>query len=197
MSQLFQIITDILDSVFYRIVVPVFTLLAAILDLLILRPMQMMHFPPALQVAGVAIFTAGLSILLRHVVKADEKERRFKEKFSAKKKEQEELHHVSDWKSREKIAKAMDDDIDEDFNTYLAGRFARYGIAYLLPIFLMMYWLESVTDYTIVIFLPENSYNIKGIPVLVVFLATYCLALFVFFRIKRGVTGRADRLLSR
>ena len=180
-----QFITDFLDAIFYRLITPVFSLLGDILAAVIIAPMNMLSFPPALQVVCVALLTALLSIGLRRVVRADEKERAFKKEFTARKAEQEELHRVTDWKSREKIARAMDDEIDEGFNTYLAGRFARYGIAYLLPIFLVMYWLESVTGYTIVIRLPENSSSISGIPVLVVFLTAYCLALFVYFRVRK------------
>ena len=157
--------------------------------------MQMVHLPPAMQVVVVAVLTASLSLFLRKMVKAEEKDRIFKEQFTAKKKQQEELHRITDWKSREKFAKAMDDDIDEDFNTYLAGKFARYGIAYLLPLFLVLYWLTITTGYTTVIELPDNSQNITGIPVMVVFLVSYCAWLFGYFTLrKKKLTRRQEEV---
>lgn len=185
MDNLMQPINTLLDALFFGIINPLFSLLGRGLELILLRPLQMLQFPPALQIVLVAVVTALFSLYLRRLIKVEEKEQDFRKKFIAKKKQQEELHRISDWKSREKFAKAMDDDIDEDFNSYLAGRFARYGVAYLLPIFLVQYWLESFTSYTIVIVLPENSFGLSGIPVLVVFLVSYCLSLLFYFKILR------------
>ncbi len=185
MESLLSFFSSLLDTLFYGAIVPLFSLISSLLEMIILRPMQLLHLPPALQVALIALLTALLSISLRKLVKAEEKDRIFKEKFIAKKKQQEELHRITDWKSREKFAKAMDDDIDEDFNTYLAGRFARYGIAYLLPIFLVLYWLDVTTVYTTVINLPGDSQNITGIPVMVVYLTIYCACLFSYFTLRK------------
>ena len=185
MDTLLQLLNTFLDVIFYNFVSPLFTLLGQGLELLLLRPMLALQFPPALQVACIAVLTALLSLGLRRLVKAEEKDLEFRQKFIAKKQKQEDLHLISDWKSREKFAKVMDDDIDEDFNSYLAGRFARYGIAYLLPIFLSLYWLETFTGYTQVINLPENGYNLTGIPVMVVYLTVYCLSLLLYFKVYR------------
>ena len=193
MDNLLSFFSSLLDILFYGAIVPLFSLIGSLMELMILSPMQLMHLPPALQVALVALLTASASLFLRKLVKAEEKDRMFREKFIAKKKQQEELHRISDWKSREKFAKAMDDDIDEEFNTYLAGKFARYGIAYLLPIFLVLYWLDVTTSYTTVIDLPGNLQNITGIPVMVVFLATYCLCLVGYFTLRKRTLKRGQQ----
>ena len=193
MDSLLAFFSSLLDTLFYGAIVPLLSLIGSLMELVILNPMQLMHLPPAMQVILVALLTASLSLMLRRLVKADEKDRMFKENFIAKKKQQEELHRITDWKSREKFAKAMDDDIDEDFNTYLAGRFARYGIAYLLPIFLVLYWLDVTTGYTTVINLPGNSTHMSGIPVMVVFLATYCVCLFGYFTLRKRKLKRGQQ----
>lgn len=185
MGNLLEYFSDFLDIIFFNVIVPLFILLARGLELVLLNPLQMLHLPPALQVVWIAIVTAFLSIWLRRVFKVEKEEHAFKQKFQEKKKQQDHLHLISDWKSREKFAKAIDDDIDEDFNTYLAGRFVRYGLVYLLPIFLTLYWLESTAGYTIVAVIPENVLGLAGISSFAVFLVSYCITLFVFFAVQR------------
>jgi len=186
MENILTFFSSLLDTIFYSVISPLGNMLGYILTLALLRPMQLLQLPPALQVACIAVLTAMVSLVLRKLLKTEEKEQEFRVRFLAQKKEQEELHRISDWKSREKLAKVMDDDIDEDFNSYLAGRFARYGITYLLPMFLVLYWLQSSTGYTIVLHLPGNPLGLTSIPLLVVFLVCYGATLFVSFRLRKN-----------
>ncbi len=124
MENLMQPINTLLDALFFGIISPLFVMIGQGLEFLLLRPMQILQFPPAMQVLVIAVITALFSLYLRKLVRAEEKESDFREKFLAKKKYQEELHLITDWKSREKFAKAMDDDIDEDFKNKEAEIYA-------------------------------------------------------------------------
>ena len=134
----------------------------------------------------IAILAGLLSMTIRRLLRVEQKEAAFKAVFTRKKEAQEDLKLISDWKSRETFAKTIDNDIDQDFNSYLAERFARHGMVYLLPIFLSLFWLEnSSLPSEILLYLPENRFGIQGIYPQFVFLLTYCLTLFIFFRLRR------------
>ena len=196
MDSLLAPLSALFDGIFFTIITPLFTLLGTGLELLLLTPMRMLGLPPVAQVCLVALLTGSLSLGLRRLLKVEEKEQAFRKLFLAKKAQQEDLHLISDWKSREKFAKAIDDDIDEDFNTYLAGRFARYGLVYLLPMFLVLFWLEQFAGYASPLSLPMEPFGLATMPVLPVFLVAYILTLFGWFRLqKRGKRqpGRASQ----
>jgi len=188
MEGLWQAISALLDNLFFGVISPVFVLLSRGLELLLLRPLQLLQVPSALQVFWLGIVAAALSLALRRLMRAEEKDAAFRAAFLAKKAQQDDLHLISDWKSREKFAKAIDDDIDEDFNSYLAGRFARYGIIYLLPIFLTLYWLSRViSDGPFLIVFPGEPYGIRGLSLNFIFLFSYCLSLFIYFKLRKKV----------
>jgi len=185
-EQFLKTISTILDFLYLEVISPVFLLIAQGLDLLIIQPLQLLQIPAALQVMVIAMLTGALSMGIRQLLKVEEKERVFKESFTRKKEAQDDLRLISDWKSRETYAKTIDDDIDQDFNSYLAERFARHGMVYLLPIFLSLFWLENAIEPSgILFYLPENSYGIQGIYQQFVFLLTYCIFLVCYFRLRR------------
>jgi len=186
MEPIIKTISELLDSLYFEIISPLFAALGRGLDLLLIQPLQFLQIPPVLQIICIATLTALLSLALRRLVKVEEKESAFKAAFARKKAAQDDLKLISDWKSREIFAKTIDQDIDQDFNSYLAGRFAGHGIVYLLPIFLSLFWLEnSSLPSGILFYLPENRFGIEGIYPQFVFLLTYCGALFTFFRLRR------------
>jgi ABC-type transport system involved in cytochrome bd biosynthesis fused ATPase/permease subunit len=186
MEQLLKTISNILDFLYFEIISPVFVFIAHGLDILLIQPMQFLQLPPVLQVMFIALLTAMLSMAIRHLLRVEQKEAVFKAKFTKKKDAQDDLKLISDWKSRETFAKTIDDDIDQDFNSYLAERFARHGMVYLLPIFLSLFWLENALDSSGILFpLPENRFGVEGIYPQFVFLLTYCLVLFTFFRLRK------------
>jgi Flp pilus assembly protein TadB len=184
MENLLKPFITLLDTLYFGIISPIFSFLSRGLEFVLLEPLRIIQLPPALQVVVVAFFAAALSISIRKLIKVEEKEATFKAQFTAKKAKQEDLHLISDWKSREKFAKAIDDDIDEDFNTYLAGRFSRYGMAYLLPIFMTLFWLDGIITDTFLIALPEST-GYQGISTQIVFLFAYCTALFIYFKRRK------------
>lgn len=190
MENLLKPFTTLLDSIYFGIISPVFSFLSGGLELILLEPLRMLQLPVALQVVWVSIFAAALSIYVRKLIKVEEKEAAFKAQFTAKRSKHEDLKLISDWKSREKFAKAIDDDIDEDFNTYLAGRFSRYGMAYLLPIFMTLFWLDGIITDTFIIALPEST-GYQGISTQIVFLSAYCTALFIYFRRRKNRLKKA------
>lgn len=185
MEQIIKTISTLLDLLYFEVVGPAFLLFARGLDMLLIQPLQFLHVPPFLQVMVIALTTVLVSISLRRLLKVDEKDAAFKAVFTARKAGQDDLCLISDWKSRETFAKAIDDEIDKDFNVYLAERFARHGMVYLLPIFLSLFWLEQVMENNLLWPLPANSYNIPGISIQLVFLLTYCFVLLIYFRITR------------
>jgi ABC-type transport system involved in cytochrome bd biosynthesis fused ATPase/permease subunit len=186
MEQLLKTITKLLDFLYFEVISPVFIVIARGLDMLLIQPLQFLQVPTVLQVMVIAILTGLLSMTIRRLLRVEAKEAAFKATFTQKKDAQDDLKLISDWKSRETFAKTIDNDIDQDFNSYLAERFARHGMVYLLPIFLSLFWLENTSlPSGILFYLPENRFGIQGIYPQFVFLLTYCLALFTFFRLRR------------
>lgn len=183
-----EFFSNFLDLLFYQLIAPLFILLGRGLEFCLLKPMNLLGIPFGLELVLIAVLTALLSILLRKLLKVEMKEKAFRDQFLSKKKQQENLHLISDWKSREKMARAVDDDIDQDFNSYLAGRFARYGIAYLLPIFLTLYWLTNTSGYS-----DKVPYGGQEIPSMVVYLVTFCLTMFIYFRLRKRAQARQEQ----
>ena len=187
-EQLLKTVSRLLDSLYFEIISPAFIFVAKGLDVLLIQPLQFLQVPPVLQIMFIAFLTGMLSMAIRHLVRVEEKEAAFKSTFTKKKDAQDDLKLISDWRSRETFAKTIDNDIDNDFNSYLAERFARHGMVYLLPIFLSLFWLENVLDSGILYELPENRFGIQGIYPQFVFLLTYCLVLVAYFKVRRKKT---------
>jgi len=186
MEHLLQTISTLLDLLYSEAVGPFFTLIDRSLDVLIIRPLQILQMPPVLQVMVIAVLTGMFSVAMRRCMGSEEKDAVFREKFVLRKQSQNDLKVISDWKSRETFAKVIDDEIDRDFNTYLSERFARHGLVYLLPIFLCLFWLEhAIKPSGILIALPQNRFGIQGIYMPFVFLLTYCTFILIFFLLRR------------
>lgn len=159
-----------------------------------LKPLTLLHLPVVLQIAAVGVLTGMFSQLLRKVMRVEEKEASFQRKFAAKKSLQQPIAGLEDWKARDVLYRASDKELDEDFNTYLAQRFARYGFVYLLPIFGTLFWLETALppeklvvrqSGAYVLALPENAYGVEGFTVSMVFLVVYLVFQIVFFGVKK------------
>jgi uncharacterized membrane protein (DUF106 family) len=186
MEQLLKTISSLLDFLYFEVISPAFVLVARGLDMLLIQPLQFLQVPPVLQIIIIALLTGMLSMVIRHLLRVEEKEAAFKAVFTRKKEAQDDLRLISDWKSRETFARTIDNDIDQDFNSYLAERFARHGMVYLLPIFLSLFWLENALESSgILYYLPENRFGVEGIYPQFVFLLTYCLGLVTFFRLRK------------
>ena len=184
----------ILDWLYYDCIAPLFQLMGRLLSLVLIQPLALLHTPVWLHVIFLAVLTACFSFFLRHLLKVEEKVQRFNALFAKKRERQQDLQLISDKYSREALYKVTDDDLNSDFNTYLAHHYARYVTVYMLPIFLILAWLNTVFTETylldvlghpFVLNVPENSFGVTGLSVTFIFLLTYVLSLIVGFQVVR------------
>ncbi len=198
MDKLWQIIQNLLDAIYYHVVAPVFGISAKGLDILILKPLYLLGVPPFLQIALIALLTGLLSVFLKRLLHVDEKEKAFRKAFAAKKAEQENFKLIEDWKAKKLLYETSDSELDEMYNTYISQRFAWFGIVYMLPIFLCLYWLDTrfSADMLIdlhgspyVLPLPENPLGLPGLSTPLVFFVFYIFAIFSFGRLMPRFRG--------
>lgn len=175
-----------LDWLFDSLIRPFFTFIGSGLELILLKPLELFHVPIFYQIVLAAMATALLSRFLRRWLKVEDKERLFKEKFTAQRSQQKHIDQLEDWKIRDSLYRHTDKEIDEDFNTYLAQRFSRYMQVYMIPLFLSLYWLNtvfSVEELTsrlgspYLIDLTSRGWTMQGANVSVVFLVSYVISL--------------------
>jgi len=184
----------ILDWLYYDCIAPLFHLTGRLLSLILIQPLVSLHVPLWLHVALIAILTACFSFSLRRLLKVDEKVKHFNDLFGEKRRRQQDLQFISDKYSREALYKVTDDDLNNDFNTYLAHHYARYVTVYMLPVCLVLAWLNTVFSEAMisnllgrsfVLNVPANDYGISGLSVTFIFLLTYVLSLIVGFQFLR------------
>ncbi len=192
MEKTIELVSSFLDQLYFSFINPFFYFLGQGLEYLIIKPLDFFHFQPVSKIIVVAILTALLSLFLRRLFKVDKKERNFKKIFTEKKKKQQDFSLITDWKSKEAFYRASDNDIDEDFNTYLAGRYASYVAVYMLPIFLAMHWLGIIfNEARFVMDLPANAFGLEGLSISLVFLTTYLTALITFYFVSKIPKNKA------
>ncbi len=184
----------ILDILFYDCIEPLFQLLGRLLELIFIMPLAWLHVPITLHVILLAILVSFFSFWLRRRLNVEEKSERFKAIFHEKRRRQQDLQVISDKYSREALYKITDEDLNSDFNTYLAYHYARYMTVYMLPLFMIMGWLNSVFSEEMllerfgsrfVIVLPENILGIPGLSVTLIYLLAYVVCLIIGFQILR------------
>ena len=194
MDTLISYVTGFLDIIYERLVVPVFSFASRLMEFIILQPMDSLGFPFWLQIIVIASLTALLSLFVRKLLRIDEKEAAFQQAFMARKQAQELIKEIDDWKKQSVLYDASDKQIDEEFNNYLAQRFARYGITYLMPSFLVLFWLDCVrpaykleaeTGSPFAITLPQNSLGIPGISIPLLFLIVYLSIIACYFKFRK------------
>lgn len=187
-------LNNILNALFYGVISPLVLFVRNLLDLLFLDTLSLFRIPPAGQVVVVAGFTALLAFILRRWLCVDAREKTFRETFVAQKTKRDNIAMVSDWKSRDAMYRSADQSIDEDFNIYLAQRYFRYVLVYLLPLFLVMAWLNDSLDERVLptvsgqpyLFLfPSHPLGMQGVSVTLLFLLSYILFLIVGFQVKK------------
>lgn len=190
-----DIISHWLDILYFSVVDPFFRLLGKCLELFIVVPLDSIHAPPACKVAAAAVLTSLISINLRRRFRVTDKERHFKQVFTEKKEQQRQLELLSDWKSREALYRVTDKEIDEDFNTYLAGRYVAYVAIYLLPVFLMLHWTHVILPGSpFVIPLPSRPFGLDGISIQLLFLTVYLMGLLLFSTVLARYFPRKETL---
>lgn len=191
---MFEWINSYLDKLYFGVVEPLFLFISEILNLIFIKPFTVLHLPLWLHISFLAVITACLSFYLRKVFKVEEKLSEFNEIFTEKQRRQQDLQLIPEKYSRQALYKVTDDELNEDYNTYLAHHYVRYVLIYLLPILLIMAWLNSVfseefliqhqgTPYILTV--PANRYGIEGVTLTVVFLLAYIFSLIIGFRLRR------------
>ncbi len=191
----------ILDWLYYDCVDPLFQLVARLLSLILIQPLVALHMPLWLHVIFIAILTACFSFFLRRLLNVEQKVKHFNALFTEKRRRQQDLQLISDKYSREALYRITDDDLNSDFNTYLAHHYARYVTVYMLPLFLVLAWLNTMfteavilarTGRAFVLNVPANSFGIPGMSVTSIFLFTYVCCLILGFQILRRRSRHAE-----
>ena len=199
MEGLIDILNNVLDWLYYGLVSPLFRGLGQGLEYIVLKPLAYIHMPIAAQVIVCAVLTAVLSFFIRRKLKVEERCRAFSDEFLAKRRQQENIRLLRDWKSRDAMYRSTDRDLDEDFNIHLAQRYSQFVMIYLLPIFLVLAWLNSILSgealtemhgSPYLVPLPENSSGVEGLSVTFIFLVGYFVSLVIGFQAKKKLQVR-------
>ena len=194
-------INRIFDWLYYDCIGPIFQMIGRLLSLVFIQPLVWLHVPVWLHVALIAVLTSCLSFFVRSLLGVDEKVRCFNTLFAEKRRRQQDLQMIPEKYSREALYRVTDDELNNDFNTYLAHHYARYVTVYLLPVFLVLAWLNMVFSETFLTQLngttylfsvAENNFGISGLSVTFVFLLVYVVSLIVGFRLRRKGCPRAE-----
>ncbi len=184
----------LLDLLYYDVIAPLFHLLGQILYLIFILPLAWLQVPLWLHIMILALLTAFFSFFLRRLFRVEEKVKHFNALFAEKRRRQQDLQVISDKYSREALYRITDDELNSDFNTYLAYHYARYMSVYMLPLFLIMAWLNSVFSEEIllarfgsrfIVALPDNRFGMTGLSLTFIFLLTYVLCLIIGFQVMR------------
>jgi len=186
----------LLDQLYENWLIPLFTTLAEGLTLVFLTPLSWLHVPAWGQVFLVGVMTGCFSLWLRHLLRVEEKVRRFQELFAEKRRRQQDLQLIADKYSRAALYELTDEELNDDFNTYLAHHYARYVTIYMLPIFLVLAWLSRVfgagteNSAPVLLPLPGLPFGMEGLNMTALFLLAYLLTLVVGFRMAAIAPGR-------
>lgn len=187
-------ITRLLDWLYYDCISPLFLFFGRVLELVFITPLVYAHCPIWLHVLLLAVLTACFSFWLRLIMKVEEKVQKFNVMFAEKRKRQQDLQMITEKYSREALYRVTDDELNNDFNTYLAHHYARYVTVYMLPIFLVLAWLNTVFSEALlrqrfgmpyVLHVPQNRFGFSGMSVTSIFLLTYVICLIIGFQILR------------
>ncbi len=185
---------DILDFIFYRVIYPVLLFIRQIFDGIFIGSMSLLSIPYGYQVVIIAICTVCFAFALRKWLDVEAKEKIFRTKFVAQKAKRDDIAIVPDKKDRDAMYTSADQSIDEDFNVYLAQHYFRYVLIYLLPLFLVMAWLNDSLNEQVLITISGHSYlfltpshpmGMEGVSVTLLYLLSYVFFLIVGFQVKK------------
>jgi len=189
-----QTYNDILDFIFYKVVYPIFLFIRQLFDVVFLGSMTSLSIPYSYQVVIIAICTVCFAFTLRKWLDVEAKEKVFRTKFVAQKAERDNIAIVENKKSRDLMYTSADQSIDDDFNVYLAQHYFRYVLIYLLPLFLVMAWLNNSLDdrllttisgHSYLYLTPSHPFGMEGVSVTLLYLLSYVISLIVGFQIKK------------
>lgn len=204
MEDLIQILWEhlrhILDLLFIHVIAPIFSIIGKVLRLLLIKPMTLLQLPIFLQIMIIGALTGMLSIYIKKRLKVREAEKAFFEKFEKMKAVQKNFDLMEDWKMRKVLYEASDQEIDEEYNTFIAQKFAHFGLVYLLPIFLTLFWLDTVypatyleaingLPYTLVF--PSEPLGLPGLSVPVTFFLGYIMVHLLWGRLQKRYKNKS------
>ncbi len=183
-------LNNFLDKIYYGTIVPFFAAGGQVLYFIFIQPMVRLDFPVWLQICVLAVLIALCSFALRHLLRVDEKTRCFNAQFAKEREQQQALRLITDKYSRDALYRITDEDLNAQYNYFLAHHYARYVIIYMLPIFLTLAWLNQVYSTAVlgnpfVITIPANDFGIQGFSVTFLFLLTYVICLIIGFRFPK------------
>lgn len=187
-------ITELLDNLYFNFIAPFFSGLSGILETGLITPFSMLHLPILLQVILLALLLAVFSFTMRRLLHVEQKTRLFNERFAAKREKQQDLQLISDKYSRGALYRVTDEELNDEYNRFLAGHYARYVSIYLLPLFLILAWLNTIftPEYlqkyhntVFVVELPISSLGVEGLNVTFCFLIAYICWLILGFQSKK------------
>lgn len=194
-----QLLNTILDFIFYKGIYPTLLFIRNIFDVVFLGTLSFLSIPYSIQVVLIAICTVCFAFSLRRWLDVEAKEKIFRKKFVAQKTERDNISIIPDKRNRDAMFTSADQSIDEDFNTYLAQHYFRYVLIYLLPLFLVMAWLNSSLDERVLqvvsgqaylFLLPSQPLNMQGVSVTLLFLLSYIVSLIVGFQLKKRLSRK-------
>ncbi|MBM9518937.1 hypothetical protein JWG39_03795 [Desulforhopalus vacuolatus] len=189
-----ELLNTLLDYIFYRGIQPLILCVRDLFTFIFLDTMSLAGIPYSGQVVIIAVSTVLFAFLLRKWLDVETKEKIFQKKFAAQKAERDNITVIPDKNNRDAMFTSADQSIDEDFNIYLAQHYFRYVLIYLLPIFLVMAWLNStldekvlpvVSEHPYLFLLPSKPFGMEGVSVTLLFLFSYLVSLIAGFQLKK------------
>ncbi|MBM9613558.1 hypothetical protein JWJ90_04575 [Desulfobulbus rhabdoformis] len=189
-------LTELLDVIYLNYLTPLFVGTGYVLEFLLITPFLSMHLPPLAHVILLAGVLAMFSFSLRRLLRVEQKVRQFNTDFAAKREKQQNLQLISDKQSRSALYRVTDEELNDEYNRFLAGHYARYVSIYLLPLFLILAWLNTIFTPTFLERyhgspylwpLPIQSMGVGGLNLTFCFLVAYIGWLIIGFQGKRLV----------
>lgn len=179
MNYLYALFNGLLDYLFAKVVQPGFAAAEGVMEAIVLNPLQASGVSAAGQVALLGVLTCSLSLLLCRLLQMDRTCAKFQEAFAAEKDAwAPSIAAAPDPALKANLATLRDHGLDNLYNDFLAGLFARNGAAYLLPVLFCLLWLHHSM-------LAEQLGSEK---VITLFLLSYGAAFFCRFFIKKTAT---------
>lgn len=185
----------ILDWIFAALIMPTLQHGQALLLSALDKPFAYFGLSVTGQVIAVSVITAVISLALKKLLGIETKEKAYKENFTRKKSLHGPIAEIGDWRKRDLLYHAIDRELDDEYNTYLAGRFARHGIVYLLPVFSAFILLQNLlaaepaptgeAPALLIARFTENNPGMEGISVSLVFFIAYLSTLALWHALKK------------
>ncbi len=203
MTHIATSIVYLLNWIWVHILTPVASATGKGLEIMILKPLSGAGLDPFWQVLIVGVLTAFISIFIAKLLRTEAKEERFRKIFLEKKAIQENFKNVEDWKMKKVLYETSDSDLDEEYNNFVAQKFAHFGATYLLPIFLILFWLNlnfpveklmEITGSNFLLLLPKNPIHLKGLSVPVTFFIGYLPTITLGKRLIKRLASKTSRI---